>query len=138
MPYGRLLRPLDAATACDDVMEPQHLARQAALARPRQESSLIHARSALLGLPSACASRRVRFPSQRSPLISLPYRATFPLRFRTSSVIWNASPEQIAEAIEPVEIAVVAIGDKRADPHRVNEAVPGGLLQHEPQIVVRR
>ena len=32
---------------------------------------------------------------------------------------------------------VVAVGDERADPHRVNEAVPGGLLQYEPQIVVR-
>ena len=46
-------------------------------------------------------------------------------------------PEQIAEAIEPIEILIVSVGDERADPHRVNEAVPGGLLQHEPQIVVR-
>ena len=45
--------------------------------------------------------------------------------------------EQVAEAIEPVEIPIVAVGDKGADPHRVNEAVPGGLLQHEPKIVVR-
>ena len=47
-------------------------------------------------------------------------------------------PEQVAKAIEPVEIPIVAIGDKGADPQRVNEAVPGGLLQHEAKIVVRR
>ena len=46
--------------------------------------------------------------------------------------------EQVAEAIEPIEISIVAIGDKGADPQRVDEAVPSGLLQHETKIVVRR
>src|ERR1700729_1886044 len=47
-------------------------------------------------------------------------------------------PEQVAEVIEPVEIPIVAIGDKGADPQRVNEAVPGGLLEHEAKIVICR
>jgi hypothetical protein len=41
-----------------------------------------------VALRSACVSSRVRLPSHRSPLISLPYRAMFPLRLRRSSVIW--------------------------------------------------
>ena len=53
-------------------------------------------------------------------------------------MIWKASAEQIAEAVEAIEILVVAVGDECADPHRMDEAVPGGLLEHEPQIVVGR
>src|SRR5262249_54057290 len=44
--------------------------------------------------------------------------------------------EKIAEAIESAELPILAIGDERADPQRVNEAVPGGLLEHKPQVVV--
>jgi hypothetical protein len=36
---GRLLRPLDTAAARDDLVEPQHVARQAAFAPPRQEAA---------------------------------------------------------------------------------------------------
>src|SRR5262249_42452993 len=45
---------------------------------------------------------------------------------------------KIAEATDPVEIRIVAIGDKGAEPQRVNEAVPSRLLQHETKIVIRR
>src|SRR5215510_12683346 len=49
----------------------------------------------------------------------------------------EGEPEEIAEAIESAEILIVAIRDEGADAHRMNEAVPGGLLEHEPQVVVR-
>ena len=45
--------------------------------------------------------------------------------------------KQKSEPVETIELPVVSISDKRTDPHRMNEAVPGGLLQHEPQIVFR-
>src|SRR3984885_15371783 len=46
--------------------------------------------------------------------------------------------DEEAEAIEPVENPIAGIRDKGTDRQRVNEAVPGGLLQHETKIVVRR
>src|SRR4029077_19213479 len=48
----------------------------------------------------------------------------------------EGEPEQVAEAVEATEVGIVAAGDERADPHRVDEAVPGGLLEDEPQVVV--
>ena len=44
--------------------------------------------------------------------------------------------EQEPELMEPIERVVVGARDDRADPHRVDEAVPGRLLEHEPQVVV--
>ena len=124
------------AAVRDDLMEPQHFARQAALARPRQKAADPSTVSGI-AWPRACVSRSVRLPSQRSPSISLPYRANVATEVQNIVGDLERQPEQIAETIEPVEVLIVAVGDERADPHRVNEAVPGRLLQHEPQVVVR-
>ena len=110
----------------DRIMEPQHLAQEAALARPRQKAA-DPSRLALLGPSQRMRERKGPFPLKRLPPISFPYRAWLPGRFSTSSAILQRQPEQVAETIEAVEVPelILAVGGKRPDPHRVNEAVPG-------------
>ena len=89
-----------------------------------------------IGVTERVSQDDVRFPSHRSPSISLPYAPTSPMRLRTSSVIWNATPSRKPKRSNRSRLLVVGVGDQRADAHRVDEAVPGGLLEHEPQVVV--
>jgi hypothetical protein len=121
------MRPLDAAAAGDYIMEPQHLAWQAALARPRQKAAHPGAVRAA-GSSDRTREQKGAFSLPEITADLLPVSGKAPLEVQHVVGDLERQPEQVAEAIEAVEVPVAAIGDERADPHRVNEAVPGGLL----------
>ena len=98
-------------------MQPQHLTQQAAFARPRHKAADPGA------VRAAGVSQRVR---EEKGTFSLPEITAdlFPVSRETSLEVQHVvgdlecQPEQVAEAIEAVEIAIVAIGNKRADSQR--------------------
>ena len=121
----------------DHLMEPQHLARQPALSRSRQEAG--HPRPIrAIGLAKRARQHQGTFALPQVAVDLLAVSGNGPLEVQNIVGDLESEPEQIAEPIEPAEIAILAIGGERADPHRVNEAVPGSLLEHEPQVVFGR
>ena len=76
------------------------------------------------------------FPLPEIATDLLPISRLAPLKVQHVVGDLERQPKQVAETIEAVEVPIVAVGDDRADPHRVNEAVPGRLLEHEPKVVV--
>ena len=80
------------------------------------------------------AGGQVCFPSQRSPAISLPYRAGSPVRFRTSSWIWKAIPSGGANARSAASRSARRRRPSRRS-HRRDERVPAGLLVHHADVV---
>src|SRR5262245_61858270 len=116
-------------------MEPEHLARKAALARPRQKVRDPRAVRAM-GLSERAGEQKgpLAFPKIAVDLFAVSRDVTFEIQNIIGDL--EGEPEQIAEAIESVEILIIAIRDEGADAHWMNEAVPGGLLEHEPQVVV--
>ena len=111
-------------------------ARQPAFARPLEK--------AREPLPVAQTGVRQRVGQEKRPF-ALPQIAIdfLAVALQTSVQVQNVvcdlerQSNQKAEGVEPAEIRILAVGHKRADPHGVDETVPGRLLQDEPEIVVR-
>src|SRR5262245_46423704 len=110
------------------IMEPQHLAW------PCQKAAHPGA------VRAAASSDRTReaFSLPEITADLLPVSGKAPLEVQHVVGDLERQPEQVAEAIEAVEAPVATIGDERADPHRVNEAVPGGLLTSLKHALGRR
>src|SRR5215475_2611844 len=107
-------------------MKPQHLARQAALARPRQEIADPRTVRAI-GLSERVGEQKrpLAFPEIAVDFLAVSRNVPFEVQNIVGDLEGKA--EQTAQAIEPTKVALLAIGDERANPHRVNEAVPSGL-----------
>ena len=101
---GRLLRPLDAAGARDDLLEPQHLARQAALARPRQEVS-DPCPVRCIGVAERVREQKGAFAFQQIAVDLLAVSRNVSVEVQDVVGDLERSAKQIAEAIEPIEIA---------------------------------
>src|ERR1700730_3469526 len=115
-------------------MEPQHLAGQAALTRPSQEATNPRAVRAI-GVLERVREQKGPFPFPEIAVDLLAVSRNVPVEVQYIVGNLEGQSEQITEAIESAEILIVAVGDERADPHWVNEAVPSGLLGYKPQIV---
>src|SRR5262245_62832050 len=116
-------------------MESEDLAREAALAGAPKEAA--HP----VAIAAARVAERVREhqvalarPEVAADFLAVALGAAAQVQHVVRDLKGQA--EQVAEAIEAAEVPVVAIGDQRADAHRVDEAVPGCLLEHEPEVVV--
>src|SRR5262245_60444609 len=99
----RLMRPLDAAAAGDYLMEPPPLAWQAALARPRQKAA--HP-GAVRAAGSSDRTREQNGPFSLPEITAdfLPVSGKAPLEVQHVVGDLERQPEQVAEAIEAVEV----------------------------------
>src|SRR4029077_9665387 len=104
----RVMRPLDAAAAGDYIMEPQHLAWQAA-SRGRAKKPLIQPRPVL---PARATARVSISPKITADL--LPVSGKAPLEVQHVVGDLERQPEQVVDATEAVEVPVAAIGDEHA------------------------
>jgi hypothetical protein len=118
---GRLLRPLDTAAARDDLVKPQHLARQAAFARPRQEAADPRSVRAI-GVTQRVREQKGPFAFPEITVDFLAVARNIPVEVQDVVGDLEGQPEQVAEAIEAIEFLIVSVGDECADPHGVNEA----------------
>jgi hypothetical protein len=91
-------------------MEPQHLAQEAALARPRQKAA-DPSSVRVAGSSQRMRERKGPFPLKEITADLLPVSGKAPLEVQHVVGDLERQPEQVAEAIEAVEVQVAAIGD---------------------------
>src|SRR6516162_3249023 len=104
--HCRLLRPFDASTVHDHLTKPQHLARQATLARSRQEAGhpcLVRA----LGVAERTREQQGPFAF---PEIAVDFLAVLRnVSFEVQNIVGDleGEPKQVAEPIESIETAIL-------------------------------
>jgi hypothetical protein len=130
---SRLLRPLDAADARKNLMESKDFARQPAFTRPRQEAA-DPCTIGLIGVTESVSEHNSPFFFPQIAIDLLAIRADSADQVKNVVGDLEREPKQIAEPVKSTEILVLAVGDECPNSHGMNEA--GGLLEHEPQIIV--
>src|SRR5271163_361269 len=106
---SRLLRPLNATSARDDLMEAQHLARQAAITRSRQEI-VDPLTVCAIGMAKRMGEQKCSFAF---PEVSVDLLSVFGnIAIEVEQVVSDLKrqSQEIAESIKPTEIRVVTVG----------------------------
>jgi hypothetical protein len=131
---SRLLRPSDATAARKDPVQSQDFTRQEPLSRPCQEAADPRA-VGLIGMTERVRQHHCALPF---PQIAIDLAVATDVTDEIEDIVGDLErdAEQKAESVEPIEARVVGVRDQRANAHRMDEPVPGGLLEHEPEVTL--